>query len=120
MFEIDQAGLFIFENLEKDVYNILEGGNTLHAQGHSSGAGQSGEIVNYGGGVNSASAWRFVLVNGDINTAVENIVVEGDEVVAVEYYTPAGVAIAAPVKGINIIIKRYANGVVEATKVVVK
>lgn len=120
MFEIDQAGLFIFENLEKDVYNILVDGNTLHAQGHASGAGQSGEIVNWGGGVNSASAWRFVLVNGDINTAVENIVVEGDEVVAVEYYTPAGVAIAAPVKGINIIIKRYANGVVEATKVVVK
>jgi hypothetical protein len=79
-------------------------------------------LVTYGGGVNSASAWRFIYVGeaDDYELSVEDVVVKGDEVVSVSYFTTSGAAIAEPVKGINIVVKVYANGVVEATKVLVK
>lgn len=42
------------------------------------------------------------------------------EVVSVLYFTPAGVAIDKPVKGVNIVTTVYANGVVESKKIFVK
>ena len=70
--------------------------------------------------MNSASSWTFIN-HEDYLTEIEDLVVlEGDEVVSVQYFTPAGMAIPEPVKGINIVVTVYANGVVEAKKKLVK
>ena len=45
---------------------------------------------------------------------------QGDVLVSTSYYTVGGTAVSAPVKGINIVKKVYANGVVETEKVFVK
>lgn len=112
----------VIEPLATCVYNIKSAAGTWHTDGHQSGSGYGGNIVNWGGGVNSASAWTFIYVGEakDYPLSVEDVVVKGDEVVSVSYYTAAGMAISAPVKGINIVVTTYANGVVEAKKVLVK
>lgn len=120
----------IIEHLEDCVYNIKDNkanqkpdkSDIWHADGHTYGKGRNGELVNWAGGVNSASAWTFIYVGeaDDYELSVEDLVVEGDEVVSVSYFTPAGTAIPAPVKGLNIVVTVYANGVIEAKKVLVK
>ena len=92
-------------------------GFCIHANGHSSGAGQNGNIVYWDGGA-GASQWYLRKV--DYETSIDDFVVEGTEVVAVSYFTPAGAAVPAPVKGINVVVTVYANGVVETKKVLVK
>ena len=89
----------------------------IHTNGHSDGAGQSGNIV-YWNGTADASQWYLRKV--DYQTSIDDLVTEGTEVVSVAYYTTAGTAVPAPVKGINIVVTTYANGVVEAKKVLVK
>lgn len=112
----------VIESLATCVYNIKSAAGTWHAEGHQSGKGYGNILVNYGGGVNSPSAWTFIYVGEaeDYPLSVENAVANGDEVVSVSYYTAAGMAISEPVKGINIVVTVYANGVVEAKKVLVK
>lgn len=112
----------VIEPLATCVYNIKSAAGTWHANNHGSGSGYGSDIVSYGGGVNSASAWTFIYMGeaADYPLSVEDVVVKGDEVVSVNYYTAAGMAISAPVKGINIVVTTYANGVVEAKKVLVK
>ena len=112
----------VIESLATCVYNIKSAAGTWHANYHGSGSGYGSNIVSYGGGVNSASAWTFIYVGeaDDYTLSVEEAVANGDEVVSVSYYTAAGMAISAPVKGINIVVTTYANGVVEAKKVLVK
>ena len=92
-------------------------GFSIHAGGHSSGAGQSGNIV-YWDGAPGASQWYLRKV--DYETSINDFVVEGAEAVAVSYFTPAGAAVPAPVKGINVVVTVYSNGVVETKKVLVK
>ncbi len=41
-------------------YNLVFGNGTMHAEGHGEGAGSEGALVNWGGSVNSASAWYLV------------------------------------------------------------
>jgi|GEM_PF-5086466 len=41
-------------------FNIVINGTTCHANGHGGGAGASGTIVQWRGGINTASAWKFV------------------------------------------------------------
>ena len=53
-------------------------------------------------------------------TSIEDVVVEGDDVVSVAYYNAAGATLPAPAKGINVVVVVYANGVVETKKVLVK
>lgn len=112
----------VIEPLATCVYNIKSAAGTWHANNHGSGSGYGSNLVNYGGGVNSASAWTFIYMGeaADYPLNVEEVVVKGDEVVSVSYYTAAGMAISAPIKGINIVVTVYANGVVEAKKVLVK
>ena len=94
-------------------------GFSLHANGHNSGAGQNGNLV-YWDGDAGASQWYLRSVDYDLETSIDDLVTEGTEVVSVAYYTTAGAAIPAPAKGINIVVTTYANGVVEAKKVLVK
>ncbi len=92
-------------------------GFSIHANQHGGGSGQNGNIVYWDGGA-GASQWYLRKV--DYETSIDDFVVEGTEVVAVSYFTPAGAAVPAPVKGINIVVTVYANGVVETKKVLVK
>ena len=112
-----------------DVFTISEvgSGTYLHANAHMEGEGVEGALINWCGSDQYASkcVWRLILVEEGtedpedlIIASVEEIL--GEEVTAVEIYTPAGVAVPELVKGINIVIKHYANGAVEATKVLVK
>ena len=91
---------------------------SLHTESHSSGSGGGGDIVLFSG---SAEASQWILRKIDDGTSINNNVAEeGDVVVSESYYTVDGAAIAAPVKGMNIVKKVYANGVVKAEKVFVK
>lgn len=117
-----QATVFVLEHIGCGEYNILTTKNhkMVHAAGHGNGAGFVGNIVFWDGGRNTASSWKFILMDEETKASVSDVVVEGDEVVEEFYYTTSGIALPAPVKGINIIVKKYANGVVEAQKVFVK
>lgn len=90
----------------------------LHTNGHGSGAGAGSNLV-YWTGDPGASQWRLVKVDYT-PTSIEDLVVEGDEVVSVSYFTTAGAALPAPAKGVNVVVTVYANGVVETKKVIVK
>ena len=92
-------------------------GFSLHANQHGSGSGQNGNLVYWDG---DAGASQWYLRKVDSETSIDDLVTEGTEVVSVAYYTTAGAAIPAPAKGINIVVTTYANGVVEAKKVLVK
>lgn len=41
-------------------YNIISNNITMHTEGHSNGAGESGNIVTWGGSANSCSAWYLL------------------------------------------------------------
>ena len=41
-------------------YNIVSNGITMHTEGHSEGAGESGNIVSWGGTANSCSSWYLL------------------------------------------------------------
>ena len=52
-----------FSDLGNNEFNLLLNNKTMHAAGHSSGAGFSGNIVSWAGGANSASSWKFEAVD---------------------------------------------------------
>ena len=129
-----EIGIYHIDNLESRSFTIKENGKFWHTEGHNNGNGYEGRLVQYdcGNNLNSASSWKFINnalpdyeeveiedVEDD-ESSIENLVVEGDEVVSVCYFTPAGTAISAPVKGLNIVVTVYANGVIEAKKKLVK
>lgn len=89
----------------------------IHANGHGGGQGTGSNIVYWN---DDAGASQWYLRRVDYETSVEDVVVEGAEVVSVSYFTPAGAAVPAPVKGINVVVTVYANGVVETKKIFVK
>lgn len=115
-YKINDLGACDFEII------TLEGNRYWHTEGHAEGNGYGGRLVNWncGNNLNTASSWTFINMGEMEETAIEELVIEGDEVVSVSYFTPAGTAIPAPVKGINIVVTVYANGVVEAKKKIVK
>ena len=117
----DAASEYVIKNVKGSAFSIGLYKNVdefcLHANGHNSGAGQSGNIVYWNG---DAGASQWYLRKVDYETSIDDLVTEGTEVVSVAYYTTAGAAIPAPAKGINIVVTTYANGVVEAKKVRVK
>ena len=99
-------------------YNESENGNLcFHVQDHNNGAGNAGHIVYWKRG-DANSLWHLRLIS--TNTSINDINVEGDDVVSTTYYTVDGVAIPAPVKGVNVVKTVYANGVVESKKIVVE
>ena len=113
------AAVYVVKPLEANIYTIHAiGSDPLHTAGHGSGAGTQGTVVNWTGGVGTCSSWTLRFIADE--TSINDLVVEGAEVLSVGYYTPAGAAIPAPVKGINIVVTVYANGVVETKKVLVK
>ncbi len=116
------AALYVVKPLQTNIYTIYAvGSDPLHTAGHGEGSGTQGNIVNWTGGAGSASSWLLRFVdNAEGTTSIGDLVVEGDEVVSVAYFTPAGSAIPAPVSGVNIVVTVYSNGVIETKKVLVK
>ena len=116
------AAVYVVKPLEANIYTIYAiGSNPLHTAGHGNGGGSQGSIVNWSGGAGSTSSWIIRFVDDSEKTSsIEDLVVEGDEVVSVGYFTPAGAAIPAPVSGVNIVVTVYSNGVIETKKVLVK
>lgn len=51
-----------FSDLGNNEYNLLLNNKTMHAAGHSEGAGVSGNIVSWPGGANTASSWKLEAV----------------------------------------------------------
>ena len=51
---------FTFTSLGSAQYNISTSDNKLHTNGHSSGAGTSGTLVAWNGGLNTCSAWYII------------------------------------------------------------
>ena len=101
-----------------DIWNPENGAYSLHMESHGNGAGANGGLV-YWYGTAEASWWRLRDVT--VTTSINDIVVEGDEVVSVTYYTIDGISSNAPIKGaVNIIKTVYANGVVESKKEFIK
>ena len=101
-----------------DIWNPENGAWSLHMESHGNGAGKNGGLV-YWYGSAEASWWRLRDVT--VTTSINDIVVEGDEVVSVSYYTIDGISSNAPIKGaVNIIKTVYANGVVESKKEFIK
>ena len=116
------AALYVVKPLQANIYTIYTAGSDpLHTAGHGEGAGGQGNIVNWAGGAGTASSWLLRFVDdAEGTTSIGDLVVEGDEVVSVAYFTPAGSAIPAPVSGVNIVVTVYSNGVIETKKVLVK
>ncbi|MBO7302371.1 MAG: hypothetical protein J6U58_06655 [Bacteroidaceae bacterium] len=123
--DIEYAGTFIAKSMQGTSYIIYDPTATdhkeLHTQGHSGGNGTQGEIVYYNEGrvIDNQSRWNLIIAE-DYYSAVEEVIAEGDEVVATAIYSTSGVANSKLEKGINIVVKVYANGVVETQKVLVK
>ena len=91
----------------------------MHMQDHGGGSGTASDVIYWYGGADGASSW--VLRSIDARTSINNLTVEPEgDVVSTYYYTTAGAAVPAPVKGINIVKKVYANGAVETSKIYVK
>lgn len=114
-----EGNAFDVRNLTGAIWAFVKPGtnSAIHQYQHGGGSGSSGQFVYYGQDA-GASQWYIMSVANA--TSVEDVVAEGDDVVSVSYYTVGGTALEAPVKGINIVVKVYANGVVEAVKVLVK
>lgn len=53
-------------------FNVKFGNGTMHAEGHSNGSGSNGNIVDWAGEANSASAWYLVPAT-DIEVALTTI-----------------------------------------------
>ncbi len=114
------AAIYVVKPIQANIYTIYAvGSDPLHTAGHGNGAGASGTIVNWTGGAGTASSWNLRFVS-DVELSINDLVIDGAEVVSVNYYTPAGTAIPAPVNGVNIVVTVYSNGVIESKKVLVK
>ncbi len=110
---IRSQGAYVF-----DFWHPSHGNASMHLEGNSGGKGAGGDIV-YWAGTDKASQWFLRNIDAR-KTNIGGAEAEGDEVVSVTYYTVGGVAVAAPVKGINIVKTVYANGVVKSETVLVK
>ena len=91
---------------------------SLYAYNHQDGSGTIGYVV-YDVTENDAARWNLRLLSANA-TAIDSPQADGDEVVSVTYYSPAGVASDVPLKGLNIVKRLYRNGVVRSEKVYVK
>lgn len=120
----NQAVVHVIKPLKANQFGIWNKGvsgyhHMIHANQHGGGTGNGSDMLYWDTDANNASAWCFRVVE-DYELSISDLVVKGDEVVSVSYFTPAGAATTSPVKGINIMVVVYSNGVVETKKVLVK
>ncbi len=90
----------------------------IYAYNHQEGSTIIGYVV-FDVAENDAAHWNLRLLAAN-TTSIDTPVLDGDEIVSVTYFTPAGVASASPVKGLNIVKRLYRNGAVKSEKIYVK
>jgi hypothetical protein len=89
----------------------------FHTQGHNNATGVGGDVI-YWTGSSEMSQWHLRSVTK--RTSIDDLKVDGTEIVSVTYYTIEGVKNPKPVKGINIVKTIYGNGVIETKKIYIK
>lgn len=62
----EEPAVVKFNDLGNSEFNLIINNQTMHAEGHASGAGFSGNIISWAGGANSASSWKFEAVDQEI------------------------------------------------------
>lgn len=62
----EEPAVVKFNDLGNSEFNLIINNQTMHAEGHSSGAGISGNIISWAGGANSASSWKLEAVDQEI------------------------------------------------------
>ena len=67
-----------------------------------------------------AGATLNVVYGEGVTTGITGVTASDAEVVATEYYSPAGIRLAQPQGGINIVRQRMSDGTVKTTKVIMK
>lgn len=92
----------------------------FHLLDHGGGGGTASSVCHWNGDGVVASQFKLYRIAGDDPNGINGVADAEGEVIATSYYTADGAAVAAPVKGINIVKKTYANGVVKTTKEFVK
>lgn len=100
-----------------EIINSTDKNKALFINNHKDGTATKGDVV-YGSYQDKYSRWNLRLLSG--KTSISTPVIEGDEIVSVHYYTPAGIATSTPVKGMNIVKYVYANGAVKSEKIFIK
>ena len=105
-------------NGEFEIWNPQSVNNSLYAYNANNGSATKGDLT-YGNFTSSYSCWNLRLLNKGL-TSISAPVVEGEELVSTSYYTPEGIATAAPVKGLNIVKYVYSNGTVKNSKIFIK
>ena len=98
-----------------EIVNAADESKALYISNHNNGDATIGDVV-YNTYAEEYSRWNLRLLNSN-PTAISAPVAEGDEIVSVHYYTPAGISVKAPVKGMNIVKYVYANGVIKSEKI---
>ena len=85
----------------------------------TSGKAHYGRVATWSYSANTAQ-WQIIPVAKE--TSIGNLVVEepAGEVVSTTYFTPDGVASNVPVKGVCVVRRVYANGVIKTEKMFVK
>ena len=57
------------------------------------------------------------MSNGDINTGINSLIADDDEVESVTYVNMSGVQSKQPFDGVNIVVTRYKSGAVKSSKI---
>jgi len=80
-------------------------------------------VANYVDGTTATSNTQEVTLvslnmsNGDINTGINSLIADDDEVESVTYVNMSGVQSKQPFDGVNIVVTRYKSGAVKSSKI---
>lgn len=103
-----------------NIWTPFRANQCFHLLDHGGGGGSANSVCHWNGDGVTASQFKLYKIADPDITGINGVVDAEGEVIATSYYTADGAAVAAPVKGINIVKKTYANGVVKTTKEFVK
>ena len=76
----DSFTAYSFNDLGYAQFNLSDGTGLLHAAGHDSGSGPSGNITRWDGGLNTASTWYLVPVTETLSIIDPDAVGTGEDV----------------------------------------
>ena len=105
-----------------NIYSYFEVRTNGGGYNETSGAAHYGHVAQWYFLSNTAQ-WKLIPVVNSISTSIDNqnvVDTPRGEVVSVSYYTLSGIAIGAPMKGVNIVKLVYDNGFIETKKIFVK
>lgn len=65
--DADSAANYTFTDFGYALLNINDGAGNLHANNHGNGANSNGTLINYGSGVDGASAWYVIRYGNEVS-----------------------------------------------------